>query len=298
MRAHHSFISAGSTRKYCTQARHTPAICRLKLHNVLLSCSSLTERALVTMAVPTKKLAVVYATKGGMGDVGKFAAAIAKLDLSVEGSLVSLSRDEAEGAGHGISEVDVTDTTLCEKLASDLCDATITHADVDDESATAAVLDVAFEGADAVVACVGSRQSSFGRWVAHGARQIVAAMERKDVKRLVILSSMGIGTDFIPFTIIRVLWGGMLATVLRQARNDLTEMEKVVKASKLDYLLVRPVGLTPEEPPKTVWKVLTDSKDNNIRFSVAKADCARYMVKEALEPTLTKTAVTFASPPE
>lgn len=245
-----------------------------------------------------KKLAVVYATKGGMGDVGKFAAALAATDTSVEARIVSLSRDSVEGSDNGLTDVDVTDASLRDKLAADLHDVPITHADVDDAAATAQALEAAFDGADAVVACVGSRQPTFGRWVARGSELVTAAMAKRGVRRLVILSSMGIGDDFMPNRGIRMLWGVMLATMFRGTRNDLINMETVVTGCDVDYLLVRPVGLTPAEPPKDVWKVLTEKGDHEVDINVAKKDVARFMVKEALNPTLVRTAVTLASPPK
>eukprot|EP00171_Calliarthron_tuberculosum_P016433 IDg16433t1 len=246
-------------------------------------------------SMPLKRLAVVYATKGGMGDVGKFAGALATADTTLEARIVSLSRDRAEGDGDGIGEVDVTDAAQRTRLVADLSGVNIAHADVDDADATSRILDGAIAGADAVVACVGSRQPKFGRWVSRGTQAIAAAMARHGVSRLVVLSSMGIGEDFIRNSGIRRMWGFMLASVLRGVRNDLMAMESAVKESGLDYLFVRPVGLTPGEPPKEDCVVL-EKGVNEVDINVAKSDVARFMVREAISPTLSRTAVTFASP--
>lgn len=219
----------------------------------------------------------------------------------MEASIVSLSRDATEYAGNGLAddEVDVRDPELRAQLAADLKDAKIAHADIDDPAAVDRTLEEAFEGVDAVVACVGSRQGSFGVWVAQGAKHIVNTMKKKQVDRLVILSSMGMGTDFIPLNPIRILWSTMLNTVLRKTKADITKMENVVVDSHLSYLLVRPVGLTPEEPPKPRehWKILTDW-DGPVNYNIAKKDVGTYMVSEALEPTLVRTAVTLGSKPK
>lgn len=248
-----------------------------------------------------KKVAVVYATKGGLGDAGKFAAAIAATDKSIEEArIVSLSRDSIEGGTHGISdnEIGVTDTKLCEKLRQDLATVTITHADIDDKISTSKVLESAFDGVDSVIACIGSRQPSFGRWISQGTELIIETMKKKDVKRLVILSSMGIGEDWIRFSFIKVIWNVMLSTMLRDARRDLTKMEELVRASGLDYLLVRPVGLTPGEAPKAKeqWKIAMEKDD--IDFNIAKFDVGCFMVQQALNPTYSRTAVLFGSQPK
>ncbi len=247
-----------------------------------------------------KKVAVVYATKGGMGDAGKFAAALAAPDEKIDPRIVSLSRDSVEGGTHGIAddEVDVKDDALRAQLRRDLAEVTIAHADVDDTTATARVLDSAFDGADAVVACVGSRQPSFGRWVSQGAELILAAMKKQEVKRLVILSSMGIGEDWIPFGVVKVIWSTMLNTVSREVRRDLNRMEELVRASDLDYLFVRPVGLTPEEPPKPKEQWVVAREKVNVNFSIAKKDVARFMVEEAVNPTYSRSAVLLGSRPK
>jgi len=249
-----------------------------------------------------KKVAVVYATKGGMGDAGKFAAAWAARDTTIEARIVSLSRDEAEGGGHGIDgeEIDVKDPAMRADVAKDLEGENIVHADVDDSDMTMNALEEAFHGADAVVACVGARQGTFGVWVAQAAQYIIDAMKKKGVERLVILSSMGINDDYVPLGFIRVLWRTMLGTVLRATRNDLYKMEEIVSNSQLNYLLVRPMGLSPDEASKekNSWKILSSKSDGPIHHSIAKIDVGRFMLDEAVEPSHIRTAVTLGTQPK
>lgn len=115
------------------------------------------------------------------------------------------------------------------------------------------------------------------------------------MSRLVLLSSFGIGDDFIPFRGVRVFWAFLL-NVFRSVKKDLTRMEDVVQKSALDYLLVRPVGLTPEEPPRGSWKLLLSKEDGGLSSDIAKADVASYMLQEAVMPTLSKRAVTIGQP--
>lgn len=246
------------------------------------------------MAPADRTVAVVYATRGGMGDVGKFVSALAANTPNVTPRVISMADDANEGGG-GWVDADVEQRSLVQSVAADLAKLDVRHvnvgaADVDNQ------LDEWLAGTDAVVACIGSRQSEYARWCARGAEALVQSMERAGVERLVMLSSMGIGDDFMPCRGTRAIWGGMLRTVFRGIWKDLIAMEEVITKSKLDYLLVRPTGLTPSEIPKGSWKIVTAREDNRLATGIAKADVAAYMLKEVSEPSLSRTAVTIGQP--
>ena len=118
-------------------------------------------------------------------------------------------------------------------------------------------------------------------------------MQQKGVKRLVQLSSMGIGDDKVQYGFIKGLWWTLLRTLLRSAHHDLITAEKIVTDAdpSLDYLLVRPMGLTPSEPPRGSWGVLHKER-GYLPASVAKSDVALFMLEQATNPTLIQTAVT------
>lgn len=64
-------------------------------------------------------------------------------------------------------------------------------------------------------------------------------MQAKNVSRLVILGSFGIGPDFLPGGFIPFLWGAMLRTFWRRPRDDILAMEKfITEESGLDYVVV------------------------------------------------------------
>jgi len=252
--------------------------------------------------VAAKTVAVLYASKGsGMGDVGKFAA------LGVEGATVrvaSLSAAAKEGDGLGIrpEEIDVTYAGGREALAEALSKLSIRRVDVGSADAPKQLDDV-LSGADAVVSCLGSRQPFRERWIASGTQLVVDAMRRQNVDRLVALNSFGIGQDFLPRRgVIYYLWSVLLLnTFWLPAKRDLVRQEALVRDSGLDYLLVKPVGLTPELAPSNTWKVLTSDASSEagqpLDFSIAKADVAAFMLQEALHPTLHRACATLGSPP-
>jgi len=254
------------------------------------------------------KLTILYATRGGMGDVGKFAVAyaqqagvqvraVALSDESVDWKPVSsnlaCSYVATDPKDIGADNIDVTDPLLKEIASKALKEAGVTKIDIASPEAQE-LLRKELEGADAVVACLGSRQSpTVSRWCQLGAEKVTAAMRLAGVSRLVILSSFGIGEDFMRTSFISVIWACLLRTALRRALIDMRAAEKVVIESEADYLLVRPVGLTPEEPESGQWKLLTKLPRAWLKMSIAKGDVAKYMLKEALSPTLSRMAVTI-----
>ncbi len=244
----------------------------------------------------TKTIAILYATKGGMGDVGKFAMTLARTDPSLSFNFrpVALSiEDSSEGADKGI-EVDVEDLELKKKTEELLAtmEDTILKVDISKDSAQEEIAG-AIEGVDAVISCLGNRQPQMERWCSIGTEKVIGAMKAKKVERLVSLSSFGIGTDFLKISPISVLWRTMLRTILRSARKDLVGLEKAVRESGLDFAIVRPVGLTPSEAPRGFCDQILSKEDGNLDILMSKSDAAAFMIKEALEPTIHDKEVTI-----
>jgi len=252
-----------------------------------------------TTTTTTKTVAVLYATKGGMGDVGKFVMTLARLEPSCTIRPIALSVENSrEGTDKGL-HVDVTDPALkttTEDVLATMVDS-IRKIDVASDSAEKEIGD-AIAGVDAVISCLGNREPSRERWCALGTRKVVNAMTAQNIQRLVCLSSMGIGTDFLKTTPLTVLWAVLLRTLLRSARKDLYGLETVVRESGLDFVLVRPVGLTPQQPPqgscdRLVSKPAKGTKNPGLKFTLAKSDAAAFLLGAALAPTLHNREVTI-----
>jgi len=245
----------------------------------------------------TKTVAILYATKGGMGDVGKFAMTLAGLDessLSYNIKPVALSLENfSECTDKGL-KVDVEDLELKKKTEKILktMEESVVKIDVSRDSAEAEIGD-AIEGSDVVISCLGNRQPKMERWCSLGTQKVVGAMKTKKIQRLVSLSSMGIGEDFLKTTPLTILWTVLLRTLLRSARKDLYGLEQTVSESNLDYVLVRPVGLTPSVPPQGSCDQLLSKGDGALQFMLSKSDAAAFMLREALAPTIHGRAVTI-----
>ncbi|CAK9083586.1 unnamed protein product [Durusdinium trenchii] len=237
-----------------------------------------------------KKIAVVWASKGGLGDVGKFAASHAALRGSaVELTAVALSED---GAATGVESTEVFPATRAEKLQETLKDVEIKKVNIKSEDAEESLATI-FSGVDAVIACPGSRQSGIATTCTIGARKIVAAMKKAKVERLVVLSSFGIGDDYMPSSVLKFFWGFLLRVVWPTMRRDVEGMEKIVKESGLEYLIVRPMGVDPKELPVGSYAILTARGQGSLPLTVAKDDVGLFLLEEAVAPKHTKTGVTI-----
>ena len=157
-----------------------------------------------------------------------------------------------------------------------------------------------FQGATAVVSCLGNRQPFFGHTDAfEGTSEVLRSMKAHKVDRLVCMSSTGCNDDWPAMDSHWTRWimSPMLMTCARTAFKDLCKMEDVVRASDSDYLLIRPVGIPEDEVPVNKWYIQKKKWEDAPHFIMAKLDVARYMVEEALKPTRHKDAVVIGGEP-
>eukprot|EP00980_Cylindrotheca_fusiformis_P006087 scaffold1311_cov99-Cylindrotheca_fusiformis.AAC.4 len=163
-----------------------------------------------------------------------------------------------------------------------------------------------FEGADAVVSCLGHRQPGIKYpelikrgLVAHdGNKQVIQAMEEAKVERVVVISSVALNGDKTwPH------WGNTVMalffkTFSRKAGKDLKAMEKLYPQTSLDFLFVRPVGISEQQLPVGKY-FLQDpgNKKDRVAVDMAKIDAAKFMVDQALDPTFHRTSKTIGGEP-
>ncbi|MEV0197075.1 SDR family oxidoreductase [Nonomuraea sp. NPDC050691] len=144
---------------------------------------------------------------------------------------------------------------------------TVIRADVMDPAA----IRPAVAGRDAVVSAIGPRGRGPTTVCADATASIMEAMEAEGVRRLVVVSASGFVTEGDgPLT--RLLAKPILNRVLRHAFADMRRMEDLVRASGLDWTIVRPPQLT--EGPRT--GSYRSAIDRNVRggVRVSRADLA------------------------
>ena len=166
-----------------------------------------------------------------------------------------------------------------------------------------------FQNATAVITALGNRQPFFGHYeatdgndaVLHAIQEVHKTTKKDDLKRVVICSSVGIEEDWPPlefFAMGRVALSAMFLTCSKRNFQDLTTMERQYKTSdetKIDYLIVRPVGLGEDVKPVNAWMIQKKKHEDKLGFDMAKLDCARYMVEEAIRPTRHREAVVIGA---
>jgi uncharacterized protein YbjT (DUF2867 family) len=146
---------------------------------------------------------------------------------------------QALAAGHQVIAV----TRRPEKFPQQHPDLTVAGADVLDASAVDAVV----SGADAVLSTLGAPYGPKLITVySVGARNIFAAMERHQVRRLIVVSSSA--TDPKPyadagFFFNRVVQPFVVNVLGKTVYEDMRRMEELIRNSKVDWTIVRPSGL-------------------------------------------------------
>ena len=143
---------------------------------------------------------------------------------------------------------------------------------LDQESVTKTVL-----GTDAVLSCLGQRNLVKNtRVVSEGTRLMMAVMRQHGVRRLVVESAFGAGESLAQANLVERL---VFATLLWAPYEDKNLMEPEVKASGLEWTILRPTRLT--NGPLTGR--YTVSAGRPATSSVSRADVAAAMLRAVEE---------------
>lgn len=139
---------------------------------------------------------------------------------------------QAQERGHSVRAL----TRDASKINSELGDVETAVADVLDP----ATLDDALRSVDAVIVSLGGKELNDASTRSVGTQNIVNAMKRVGVERILIVSTAGVGESFQQLS-----EGGQQAvrTVIRVAVEDHTRQEDLVRTSGLLWTVARPGGL-------------------------------------------------------
>jgi putative NADH-flavin reductase len=148
----------------------------------------------------------------------------------------------------------------------------------------------AVQGCDAVISALGSRGERPVSVYSDGIANTIRAMTARGIRRLVVVSSSGVGTDAAGLSIaaraMRKLPG------LRDVYEDMERMEGDVMLSDLDWTIVRPAGLT-DGPLTGIYRVV----EGNIvpkGSKISRADVAALLLKCAQGKLYAHRAVAVA----
>ena len=122
-----------------------------------------------------------------------------------------------------------------------------------------------------------------------GTINIISGMQKYNVKRLIVVTAMGVGESWNTFSMMNKFF---FATLLKSSRDDHETQEAAVKESGLDWTIIRPSGLT-DTPRTGIYEV-----GENIPAAtskIARADIADLILKELEQNALIGKAVTITN---
>lgn len=139
---------------------------------------------------------------------------------------------QAVARGHDVTALSRSPDPIGEQARVDLVRGNVLDPEAVEETVT---------GADGVLCLLGKTANNPEDVVSRGTETICTAMELTDVDRLVVLTSMGLGSSLSTLP-----WYIRLAnaTVLHDLMADKARQEEIVMGSPLEWTIVRPGGLT------------------------------------------------------
>jgi putative NADH-flavin reductase len=146
-----------------------------------------------------------------------------------------------------------------------------------------ASVEKAVDGQDAVLCSLGAGTKGAVR--TEGTRNIVRAMEKAGVSRLICLSTLGVGDSRAS---LNFFWKHiMFGLLLRQAYADHASQEDYVKESRLDWTIVRAAAFT-DGNRTGVYRHGFPSTDKTIKAKISRADVADFILKQLTDQTYLK----------
>ena len=138
----------------------------------------------------------------------------------------------------------------------------------------------AVQGQDAVLCSLGAGAKGTVR--ARGTKNIIRAMQKTGVRRLVCQSSLGVGDS----------WGNlgffwkyiMFRGFLRQAYADHVSQEEHVRQSDLDWTIVRPAAFT-DGRRTGEYRHGFPGTDKTTKLKISRADVTDFMLKQLTDDT-------------
>lgn len=145
----------------------------------------------------------------------------------------------------------------------------------------------AVQGQDAVICALGARDLKKTMIRTEGTRSIIDALKKHQVKRLIIVSAMGVGESWDSLSLVNKAF---FAVLLKIARQDHEAQEAIVKASGLDWTIIRPSGLV-DSPRTGIYNVGESIRSKTSQIS--RADVADLILNNLESKALLHKAVTI-----
>lgn len=143
-----------------------------------------------------------------------------------------------------------------------------------------AQVEQAVQTQDAVLCILGAGRKGTIR--SEGTKNIIAAMKRAGVKRLICQSSLGVGDSRGN---LNFLWKYiMFGLLLRPAYADHVLQEEYVMKSGLDWTIIRPAAFT-DGPRTGVYQHGFSGTAEGLTLKISRADVADFLIKQLADNT-------------
>lgn len=136
----------------------------------------------------------------------------------------------------------------------------------------------AVEGADAVVSLLGQGKPVKGTPIAHGTHNILAAMEKLGVRRIVVVATASASDSSDAPPLRSRLFIGFARLFMRAAYDDVVATAQAVRESDRDWTIVRPPFL--KDGPKTGRVHVGYLGDGVTGTYLARANAADFILKQ------------------
>jgi putative NADH-flavin reductase len=151
---------------------------------------------------------------------------------------------------------------------------------------TAKVLET-ISGVDAVISALGPTTNKPVLEVSKGMANIIAAMRQRGVKRLIVTAGAGVRDPLDQPKLVDNFIVVALKTFNGNVYEDMRQVVEQVKASGLDWTVVRGPMLTDDAP---TGKVRAGGVGKDIGTKLARADFAMFLLQQLSSPTWSRKA--------
>lgn len=134
-------------------------------------------------------------------------------------------------------------------------------------------------GSEAVCCTLGNTNNNPDFVVSEGTRHIIEGMTKQSIRRLVVVSALGVGESREQ---VALAFKMIMKTVLRKVYEDKERQEQLVRQSDLDWIIVRPGGLT-NGPATGEYQFGLDS--SLVGGQVSRADVAAFVLQQLTDNT-------------
>ncbi len=152
----------------------------------------------------------------------------------------------------------------------------------------AAAIEKVMEEQEVVLSALGGKTTKPNTTMSDGTKNIIDAMKKFGVKRFICETAWGVG-DSRPYS--GFFYGKIIIPLfLKNPYADKDVQERYIRESDLEWVIVRPTGLT-NGARTGQYHVVTDYSSANIKGTISRADVAAFMLKQLSDNTYLRKTV-------